>query len=98
MQSGVPLEKSSSHPLRYIILNADSELSELAKLLRSLDGETRVVVEATGNYHTLMVWLLNDAGPYVSVVHAKLVHGYGDDDLRRVKADRIFTVLRDTLS
>ena len=28
-----------------------SELSELARLLKSLDGETRVVMEATGNYH-----------------------------------------------
>ena len=27
-----------------------SELGELAKLLRSLDGETRVVMEYTGNY------------------------------------------------
>lgn len=31
--------------------HTDSELSELAKLLKSLDGETRVVMEATGNYH-----------------------------------------------
>lgn len=29
-----------------------SELSELAGLLKSLDGETRVVMESTGNYHT----------------------------------------------
>lgn len=29
----------------------DSELSELAKRLKSLNGETRVVMEATGNYH-----------------------------------------------
>lgn len=31
--------------------HTDSELSELAKRLKSLDGETRVVMEATGNYH-----------------------------------------------
>lgn len=29
----------------------DSELCNLAKLLRSLPGETRVVMETTGNYH-----------------------------------------------
>ena len=28
-----------------------NELSELAGLLKSLDGETRVVMESTGNYH-----------------------------------------------
>ncbi len=32
------------------ISHTASELSELAKLLKSLDGETRVVMEATGNY------------------------------------------------
>lgn len=68
--------------------HTDSELSELAKLLKSLDGETRVVMEATGNYHTPVAWLLHDAGLYVSVVNAKLVHSYGNNDLRRVKTDR----------
>ena len=68
--------------------HTDSELSELAKRLKSLDGETRVVMEATGNYHTPVAWLLHDAGLYVSVVNAKLVHGYGNNELRRVKTDR----------
>ena len=70
------------------VRHTDSELSELAKLLKSLDGETRVVMEATGNYHTPVAWLLHGAGLYVSVVNAKLVHGYGNNDLRRVKTDR----------
>ena len=39
------------------VRHTDSELSELAKLLKSLDGETRVVMEATGNYHTPVAWL-----------------------------------------
>lgn len=33
------------------VRHTDSELSALARLLKSLDGETRVVMEATGNYH-----------------------------------------------
>jgi transposase len=70
------------------VRHTDSELSELAKLLKSLDGETRVVMEATGNYHAPVAWLLHDAGLYVSVVNAKLVHGYGNNELRRVKTDR----------
>lgn len=68
--------------------HTDSELSELAKLLKSLDGETRVIMEATGNYHAPVAWMLHDAGLYVSVVNAKLVHGYGNNDLRRIKTDR----------
>ena len=65
-----------------------SELSELARLLKSLDGETRVVMEATGNYHAPVAWLLHDAGLYVSVVNAMLVHDYGNNSLRRAKTDK----------
>ena len=70
------------------VRHTDSELSELARQLKSLDGETRVVMEATGNYHAPVAKLLHAAGLYVSVVNAKLVHGYGNNDLRRVKTDR----------
>ncbi len=70
------------------VLHTDSELSELARLLKSLDGETRVVMEATGNYHAPVAWLLHDAGLYVSVVNAMLVHDYGNNSLRRAKTDK----------
>lgn len=70
------------------VRHTDGELRELAKRLKSLDGETRVVMEATGNYHLPIAQALHDAGLYVSVVNAKLVHGYGNNDLRRVKTDR----------
>ena len=70
------------------VRHAGSELSKLAKQLKSLDGETHVVMEATGNYHASVAKLLHDAGLYVSVVNAKLVHDYGNNDLRRVKTDK----------
>ena len=70
------------------VCHTASELSELARRLKSLNGETRVVMEATGNYHAPVAKLLHDAGLYVSVVNAKLVHGYGNNDLRRVKTDK----------
>ena len=70
------------------VRHTGSELSKLAKQLKSLDGETRVVMEATGNYHASVAKLLHDAGLYVSVVNAKLVHDYGNNELRRVKTDR----------
>lgn len=70
------------------VRHTDSELSELARQLKSLNGETRVVMEATGNYHAPVAKLLHNAGLYVSAINAKLVHGYGNNDLRRVKTDR----------
>ena len=70
------------------VAHTSSELSALAAQLKSLDGETRVVMEATGNYHLPIAMALHEAGIYVSVVNAKLVHGYGNNDLRRVKTDK----------
>lgn len=70
------------------VQHTDSELSKLARLLKSLNGETRVVLEATGNYHMPVAWLLHNAGLYVSVINAKLVHNYGNNNLRRVKTDK----------
>ena len=65
-----------------------SELSDLANQLKSLDGETRVVMESTGNYHTPVATLLAGDGLYVSVINAMLVHDYGNNSLRRTKTDK----------
>ncbi|MBQ7801505.1 MAG: IS110 family transposase [Oscillospiraceae bacterium] len=65
-----------------------SELSELANTLKGLVGETRVVMEATGNYHAPVALALQGAGLYVSVVNAILVHDYGNNSLRRAKTDK----------
>jgi transposase len=70
------------------IRHTDSELKDLARQLKSLPGETRVVMEATGNYHALVAWLLHDAGLYVSVVNAILVHNYGNNSIRQAKTDK----------
>lgn len=70
------------------VSHTSSELSTLARRLKSLDGETRVVMEATGNYHLLIAMALHEAGLYVSVVNAMLVHDYGNNMLRRAKTDK----------
>ena len=45
-------------------------------------------MEATGNYHLPVASFLYDSGFYVSVVNAMLVHGYGNNSLRRAKTDK----------
>lgn len=72
----------------YEVRHTDSELGELAKLLRNLNGETRIVMESTGNYHTPIARALYDAGFYVSVVNAMLIHDYKNNSLRKVKTDK----------
>ncbi|MBR4158023.1 MAG: IS110 family transposase [Oscillospiraceae bacterium] len=70
------------------VSHTGSELSELAKLLKSLPGETRVVMEYTGYYHAPVAHSLCEAGIYVSTVNAILVHDYGNNNLRRAKTDK----------
>lgn len=73
----------------YEVRHTDSELGELAKLLRSLTGETRIVMESTGNYHLPIALALHDAGFYVSVVNALLIHDFkNNNSLRKVKTDK----------
>ena len=70
------------------ISHTDKDLIDLAKMLKSLPGETRVVMEATGSYHMPVAWMLYNSGLYVSVVNAVLVHDYGNNSLRRAKTDK----------
>ena len=70
------------------VAHNDAELRKLSRLLGDLDGETCVVMEATGNYHLPVASFLCDSGFYVSVVNAMLVHGYGNNSLRRAKTDK----------
>ncbi len=70
------------------VLHTDKDLTDLVKKLRSLPGETRVVMEHTGYYHAPVAVALHEAGIYVSAVNAMLVHDYGNNSLRRAKTDR----------
>jgi transposase len=64
-----------------------SELKALAKTLKSLSGETRVVMECTGNYHLPIANALQAAGLFVSTRHAGLLHNYNNDTIRNDKND-----------
>jgi len=64
------------------------ELREFAVYLKSLLGETRVVMEYTGRYFEPIARSLCEAGLFVTVVHAMLMHNYGKNSIRRVKTDK----------
>lgn len=81
-----PLGKVAVKP--FDIHHTLSELEELADSLRSLDGETRIIMEYTGKYYQPIARFLADSGFYVSVVHAKLIHDYGNNSIRKVKTDK----------
>lgn len=72
----------------YEVHHTGSELSELANSLKSLDGETRVILEHTGRYYEPVAQMLYDAGIFVSAVNPLLIKEYGNNSLRRVKTDK----------
>jgi len=71
------------------VIHTTKDLAELTSLILSLDGESRVVMEHTGKYSDPVVTALCNAGIFVCVVNAKLVHDYGGDTIRRVKTDKV---------
>ena len=72
--------------------HTESELGELAKRLKSLPGESRVIMEATGNYHTPVAHFLHDAGFYVCVVNPIVTKNYRNNKVRKAKTDKIDAV------
>ncbi len=64
------------------------ELKKLADYLKSLDGETRIILEHTGRYYEPVAQLLHDSGLFVSAVNPKLIKDYGNNSLRKVKTDK----------
>jgi len=72
----------------YEVHHTSSELRELAESLKSLDGETRVILEHTGRYYEPVAQTLHDAGIFVSAVNPLLIKEYGNNSLRRVKTDK----------
>ena len=71
----------------YNVEHSAEELHKLAQSLKLLDGEIRVVMEHTGAYYLPVATILSEAGFFVSVVHAKLIHDFGNNSIRRGKTD-----------
>jgi len=72
----------------YEVIHTADELEKLAYSLKKLDGETRVIMECTGRYHEAVAGSLYEAGIFVSTVNPVLIHGYGNNSVRRAKTDR----------
>ncbi len=82
-----PFDETVAKPFE--VRHTGSELKRLADYLKSLDGETRVIMEHTGRYYEPVAQYLHDAGIYVSAVNPKLIKDYGSgNSLRHVKTDK----------
>ena len=76
------------------VKHVEKELEDLAGLLTKLDGEIRVVMEATGVYHLLILTFLQEKGYFVSVINPYSMKKYAkDNSLRRAKTDRLDSIM-----
>lgn len=74
--------------LPFDVSHSSEDLAGLARQLKALDGETRVVMEHTGRYYEPVANVLHEAGLHVSAVNPLLIREYGGNSLRRVKTDK----------
>jgi transposase len=70
------------------VLHTDSDLKKLAAFIKSLSGETKVVMEYTGTYYEPIANALHNEGIFVSVVNPLLIDDYGTNRVRKVKTDK----------
>ncbi len=70
------------------IVHVESELRTLVKLMKSMNGEVKVVMEATGIYHLPVLTYLKDNGIFTAVINPYQMKQYRVQSLRRVKTDR----------
>ena len=74
--------------LPFDVTHSAEGLTALVQQLKSIEGETRVVMEHTGRYYEPVAQALHTAGFYVSAVNPLLIKEYGGNSLRRVKTDK----------
>jgi len=70
------------------VMHTSSELSKLADFLKSLHGETKIIMECTGSYYLPIAHALHAHGLFVSAVHSLLIHDFGNNTIRKVKTDK----------
>ena len=69
-----------------------SDISSLIELIKSIDGESRIVMEHTGRYYEVLANQLSNANLFVSAVNPKLIKDFDNESLRKVKSDKADSV------
>ncbi len=70
------------------IKHTSGNIHSLVEQIKSIEGESRIVMEHTGRYYEPLARELSLAGLFVSAVNPKLIKDYGDNSLRKVKSDK----------
>ena len=72
--------------------HTESDISSLIELIKSIQGESRIVMEHTGRYYEVLANQLSNASLFVSAVNPKLIKDFDNESLRKVKSDKADSV------
>lgn len=76
------------------VQHVEAAMEALVDLLGKLDGEIRVVMEATGIYHLPILTFLIDRGYFVSVINPFAMKKYAkDNSIRGAKTDKLDSIM-----
>lgn len=76
------------------MLHGEKELNALDDLLNKLDGEIRIVMEATGIYHLPILTFFHEKGYFVSVINPFAMKKYAkDSSIRGAKTDKLDSIM-----
>ena len=70
------------------IKHTREDIGSLINLIKSTEGESRVIMEHTGRYHAVLAHYLSEANIFVSTVNSKRIKDFDNDSLRKVKSDK----------
>lgn len=65
-----------------------SDINALVEQIKSVQGESRIVMEHTGRYYEVLAHQLSQADLFVCAVNPKLIKDFDNDSLRKVKSDK----------
>lgn len=74
------------------ISHTEKDLSELTRVIKGLDDEVRVIMEATGNYHLPVLSYLKEQEIFVSVINPLVMKKYVSTVLRKGKTDKLDSI------
>lgn len=76
----------------YEIIHTEQSISQFIEKILALEGESRVVMEATGAYHLPWLVYLKRAGIFVSVINPLVMKKYASMAIRKGKTDKLDSV------
>ena len=71
------------------IQHNEKELSELLSIIKTIDDEVKVIMEATGIYHLPMLTYLQKNGIFVSVINPFRMKKFRTQSIRKGKTDKL---------